>query len=247
MIKLFRKIRYDLMEQNQSSKYLKYALGEIVLVVIGILIALSINNWTEYKKERRQEQKIITELLSALKNNYKHMLNDSINRSSWNRSSDIVIYFFETGLEFTDSLNIHFQHARKPGTNLSLSYAGYEGLKNVGYDIISSDSLRKSIVELFELTHKSLLEEMEYFESFQPARQAHMDRLFSYDDDKFSLDAPFDVPIIPNNLEKLRQDPIYLPLIKSVKVQRNIISVLLYKNLEETNKIIKMLEQNIEH
>jgi len=43
MIKFFRKIRYDLMEKNKTKKYFKYAIGEIVLVVIGILIALSIN------------------------------------------------------------------------------------------------------------------------------------------------------------------------------------------------------------
>ncbi len=44
MIKFFRKIRYDLVDKNKIGKYLKYATGEIVLVVIGILIALSINN-----------------------------------------------------------------------------------------------------------------------------------------------------------------------------------------------------------
>ena len=51
MIKFFRKIRYNLMEKNKTGKYLKYAIGEIVLVVIGILIALSINNWNESRKE----------------------------------------------------------------------------------------------------------------------------------------------------------------------------------------------------
>ena len=45
MINFFRKIRYNLIEQNKTGKYLKYAIGEIVLVAIGILIALSINNW----------------------------------------------------------------------------------------------------------------------------------------------------------------------------------------------------------
>ncbi|MEP0133098.1 MAG: hypothetical protein ABJJ25_13950 [Eudoraea sp.] len=44
MIKFFSKIRYNLMNQNKTGKYLKYAIGEIVLVVIGILIALSIKN-----------------------------------------------------------------------------------------------------------------------------------------------------------------------------------------------------------
>ena len=50
MIKFFRKIRYDLMEKNKTGKYLKYAIGEIVLVVIGILIALQINNKNESYK-----------------------------------------------------------------------------------------------------------------------------------------------------------------------------------------------------
>ena len=50
MIKFFRKTRYDLMEKNKTGKYFKYAIGEIVLVVIGILIALSINNWNERRK-----------------------------------------------------------------------------------------------------------------------------------------------------------------------------------------------------
>jgi len=43
MIKFFRKIRYDLMEKNRTAQYFKYAIGEIILVVIGILIALQIN------------------------------------------------------------------------------------------------------------------------------------------------------------------------------------------------------------
>jgi len=44
MINFFRKIRYNLMEQNKTGKYLKYAIGEIVLVMIGILLALQVNN-----------------------------------------------------------------------------------------------------------------------------------------------------------------------------------------------------------
>ena len=55
MIKFFRKIRYNLMEQNKTGNYFKYAIGEIVLVVIGILIALQINNWNENRKANIEE------------------------------------------------------------------------------------------------------------------------------------------------------------------------------------------------
>jgi hypothetical protein len=50
MIKFFRKIRQNLLSENKLSKYLLYAIGEIMLVMIGILLALSINNWNENKK-----------------------------------------------------------------------------------------------------------------------------------------------------------------------------------------------------
>nr|WP_179318587.1 DUF6090 family protein [Winogradskyella helgolandensis] len=67
MIKFFRYIRKDLMEQNKTSKYFKYAIGEIVLVVIGILIALSINNWNQSRKENILAKNYYNRLLSDLK------------------------------------------------------------------------------------------------------------------------------------------------------------------------------------
>ena len=50
MIKFFRHIRKNLLMENKNSKYFKYEIGEIILVVIGILIALQINTWNENKK-----------------------------------------------------------------------------------------------------------------------------------------------------------------------------------------------------
>jgi len=69
MIKLFRKIRYDLMEKNKTGQYLKYAIGEIILVIIGILIALAINEQT--KKNNNDE----------LRDLYIIQLNDEADRN----------------------------------------------------------------------------------------------------------------------------------------------------------------------
>ena len=71
MIKFFRKIRHNLLLKNQTGKYFKYAIGEIVLVVIGILIALQINNWNQNRIDRNDEKDIIAKLNNDFKENKK--------------------------------------------------------------------------------------------------------------------------------------------------------------------------------
>ncbi len=71
MIKFFRKIRQNLLMQNKTGKYFKYAIGEILLVVIGILIALSINTWNEKRKDGIKEQVILISLKVNLLENFK--------------------------------------------------------------------------------------------------------------------------------------------------------------------------------
>jgi hypothetical protein len=86
MIKFFRKIRYNLMEQNKTGKYLKYAIGEIVLVVIGILLALQVNNWNEDRKNANditiiknnlsnefiQNRNVLKQRIELIKNSLDH-------------------------------------------------------------------------------------------------------------------------------------------------------------------------------
>ena len=66
MIKFFRRIRRTLLSENKFSKYLLYALGEIILVVIGILLALQINNWNEQRKETEIIEKYVQRLIEDL-------------------------------------------------------------------------------------------------------------------------------------------------------------------------------------
>lgn len=62
MFKFFRRIRQQLLSKNRIRKYFLYAIGEIILVVIGILIALQINNWNEASKDALREQQILKQL-----------------------------------------------------------------------------------------------------------------------------------------------------------------------------------------
>lgn len=71
MIKFFRKIRQNLLSEGKTGKYFKYAIGEIILVVIGILIALQINNWSENRKNKIAEADYYCRILDDFESNEK--------------------------------------------------------------------------------------------------------------------------------------------------------------------------------
>ena len=73
MIKFFRKIRQNLLMENKTGKYFKYAIGEIVLVVIGILIALSINSWNESRKNIAKKEILLKALKIEFTANLKQL------------------------------------------------------------------------------------------------------------------------------------------------------------------------------
>ena len=84
MFKFFRHIRQRLLSGGKTGKYFKYAIGEIILVVIGILIALQINDWNQYKKDRKLEAQYYCRLLEDVNqdlvnyNDYVALLNERI-------------------------------------------------------------------------------------------------------------------------------------------------------------------------
>lgn len=67
MINFFRKIRKKLANENQFSRYSRYAIGEIILVVVGILIALQLNNWNENRKQEAQFKITLEQLYNTIK------------------------------------------------------------------------------------------------------------------------------------------------------------------------------------
>jgi hypothetical protein len=88
MIPFFRRIRKNLADKNQFLKYARYAIGEIVLVVIGILIALQINTWNEHRKERALEQDYYCRLLEDVmldNQQVADLLNESLLLISYNQ------------------------------------------------------------------------------------------------------------------------------------------------------------------
>ena len=91
MLNFFRRIRRNLANQNKFVQYSRYAVGEIVLVVIGILIALQINNWNEERKSSKLEIKILKELNNDLKTNLAEV-DETFNITNNRQLSTVLIF-----------------------------------------------------------------------------------------------------------------------------------------------------------
>lgn len=107
MIKFFRKIRQKLLTENKFSKYLLYAIGEIVLVVIGILIALQINNWNELRKANNREHSLYQNILIDLENEDVR-LNSALGQYKQHSDAYYHIYYETMGKANYDSTSNKF-------------------------------------------------------------------------------------------------------------------------------------------
>jgi hypothetical protein len=140
MTKFFRKIRQNLLSEGRTRKYLKYAIGEIVLVVIGILIALQLNNLNESKKNSVFEKEILSQIQENLKNDRLVLKKIELNFSKAISSSDKILNA-EVSQQTEDSIKswlgtiIQFDRFQ-PLTN------AYEVVKSNGLDRISNKQLR---------------------------------------------------------------------------------------------------------
>jgi len=146
MIKFFRKIRQKKLSENKFNKYLIYAIGEIVLVVIGILFALQINNWNESRVANHKQTLNLKELVNSINNDlwsYERILNQNLKIKKSGIDS-LHAYMF-SNKEITDSLFIKFYKMAKKDIHFRFGNGPFEALKSNGLDLIRNDSLRTHI------------------------------------------------------------------------------------------------------
>ena len=166
MIKFFRKIRQNLISEGKTVKYLKYAIGEIVLVVIGILIALQINNWNEHRKEAIFEQQILKEINMSILQNIGYLDMGIKSNNIAINSCRVILNHFEKNLPYTDSLDSHFSNSLS-WFYPSLNNNAYESLKSDGLHLIKNDSIRNMLGSIYEWKYMDVLNKRqdEYFYS----------------------------------------------------------------------------------
>ena len=150
MINFFRKIRQSLIINNQTGKYFKYAIGEIILVVVGILIALQVNNWNEDRKSKILEVKILHRLRQDLVTDTLY-LNDRLQRTI---SLQAEQYEFIHEIYNTQKSEREFRKILKlqnwDSDNLVMQTSTFEELKSSGQiNIIENEGLKIQMINLY--------------------------------------------------------------------------------------------------
>ena len=154
MIKFFRKIKQQLLTENKFGKYLIYAIGEIVLVVIGILIALSINNWNENLKNKKLETSYLKRIIKDLDNDLLQF--ERTIELAQERNKRVL--FLESAIIDTQLVNqssdyfvksiVYANYTYRP----AISNHSFEELKSSGrLALIKNENLRVSIAKYYDL------------------------------------------------------------------------------------------------
>ncbi|WP_191860700.1 DUF6090 family protein [Hanstruepera ponticola] len=164
MIKFFRKIRQHLLAENKFSKYLLYALGEIILVVIGILIALQINNWNEGRKTLKEEKATIASLKLEFQKNLIDLESNMSNVEAFINAGNVLLDhigpdYMEGDLGKVDSLiGMTFRMAVWDPSLYTLS-----NIKNSGkLSKLSNNNLKERLIE-WESFYSNLLSWYDFY------------------------------------------------------------------------------------
>lgn len=157
MIKYFRKMRQKLLSENRVSKYLFYAIGEITLVVIGILIALQLNNLNENRKQRRVEINV----LEGIRNDIlKDTVDLNYNISAYQQSTIVDSLILEHLINKKEKNQWFVQSLRQTSLEdwfVVLHSSHFEEAKARGLAIISNRELKEEISRLYEFDYEALM------------------------------------------------------------------------------------------
>ena len=204
------------MNKNMTNKYFKYAIGEIILVVIGILIALQINNWNEDRSNSQREKVILNSLKSELTTNL-HELNTDFERTLTYHQATVNVY------DFIQNKPLEMESMYKDFFNcVQFTYffpktSTYETLKSGNLELIRSDSLKEVITDAYETGFKRIVDKVDTRRNAArllfPYYQKHFTTKFLQDGNYMNFRESKSKIGVPNNYTLLVNDPEFETLV----------------------------------
>ena len=225
------------MEQNKTGKYLKYAIGEIILVVLGILIALSLNNWNEHRKVDGEIVKALTEIRSNLISDSLSISQTLIERVEDINIQSTVINALEIGKIPYDSFEYHLGRVMI-SRRIVLLDNGYQILKKFGLERLNNKELRYQLINYYTTSIKEIYDdtaddEHEFFTVYLPYIRNHF------------LDWEWSKRGIPADYEQLKSDQYFLTSLKlNITNARDTLKAL-ERGANNIKQILQILDETI--
>jgi len=157
MINFFRRIRRKHADNNKPIMYLRYAIGEIALVMIGILLALQVNNWNEQRKLRLVEKEILEGIRDDILRDTFDLNDNSRVYQRIINVDGIILDYLTQNIEKTELFESYLYQISNFDLKLDLHRSFYETAKQKGLSIIANKKLRNEIVKLHEWTYPNML------------------------------------------------------------------------------------------
>jgi len=169
MTPIFRKIRIKMADENKPMKYIRYATGEIILVVIGILIALQINNWNEERKESLAIKNVLIEIKEDLIEDRAELERNIELRIADFKAQKRIINVLETNSSFNENIRSDLWRIHLARNVFSAS-KGYDLLKELNLGALRNKELRISLTRYYERdiawVHREYADDKMEFENF---------------------------------------------------------------------------------
>jgi len=240
MINFFRKSRKKLAEKNKFVKYTRYAIGEIVLVVVGILIALWINQQAQYSKERVDEINVLKEIRKNLDSDLTEIGVDITYMDTVTISSNELLMYLKKHDKPNDNFGEHTMKMRTtPHFNPNTS--GYNLLTSKGIEIIQNSELRNAIANHYESLYR-------YYNLYEKERinlrLLHLDPvLIDYFSWEYIPESAFlgTYTITEEDYQKLKVNDTFKKLILSVQRENILVqnrAIRVRKNIETLSKLL---------
>ena len=243
MIPFFRKIRKKMADDNRPLKYMRYAIGEIVLVVIGILIALQINTWKNDVNTRKLELSTLNELINALS---QDTLTINSYLSHLTRKKEVTRNLLEHLAKkkpYNTSLDNQFMIAYTQSGYKSFNISAFDLLKERGLDILSNENLRRNISHHYTI---DLGELVSWFERLERVNMAQTPNLYP----SFTVNTPnsnvSEAGFHPNNYDNLIENPELVAPFKHYELVTLSYIKRLDEYKEKTIILLKLIENEIE-
>jgi hypothetical protein len=252
MLKFFRNIRRSLLSDNKTGKYLKYAIGEVILVMVGILLALQVNNWNEGRQLKGIEINLLHELKDGLNVDIGNLLWDSAVHFRSIQAANLLKNVFENDLPYNDSLAKKFSQIHYM-TDFTPTKGAYESMKSIGVMTISNTKLRNTIIELVDRNYNLTIINNTNFnnyilESKSNVLTTHFDKFSSignYPKNPTGIDRIYGGEMIPNNFEKLKTNPAFIYHLNTLAVNHNIMRRLKTRLIRLVRELINDIEKEI--